>query len=76
MIVRQKFTLIIRLKQEKMSEQDIPLREQTKVELMRRNQRAYDDIQSLISPLDDEQLSQPGSSGWAIKHHQILEEIK
>jgi hypothetical protein len=52
-----------------MSEQDITPREQTKAELMRRNQRAFDDLQALINSLDDEQLSQPGSSGWAIKHH-------
>jgi hypothetical protein len=52
-----------------MSEQDIPPRDQTKTELMRRNQRAYDELVSLIDPLEDDQLSQIGPSGWAIKHH-------
>jgi hypothetical protein len=57
------------IKDGKMSEQDLPPRDQTKTFILSRNQRAYEELQALIQPLDDEQLSRPASSGWAIKDH-------
>jgi hypothetical protein len=52
-----------------MNEQDRPPREQTKTELLNHNQRAFDELEALIQTVDDERLSRPGPSGWAVKDH-------
>lgn len=52
-----------------MSEQNIPPREQTKAELLRRIRRAYQDLDNLLRPLSAETLSMPDPGGWAIKDH-------
>lgn len=52
-----------------MSQQDLPPREQTKEELLRRIRRAYQDLDNLLRPLSDETLSMPDTGGWSIKDH-------
>jgi len=52
-----------------MSENDIPPREQTKEELLKRMQRAYDNLEAVLRPLNEARLAQPGADGWAIKDH-------
>jgi hypothetical protein len=52
-----------------MSQREIPPREQTKATLLERNQRAFDALEELLRPLDDQLLSRPAPSGWAIKDH-------
>ncbi len=52
-----------------MAERDIPPRDQTKTELLRRNRRAFEELEDILRPLDDARLSLPTKSGWAIKDH-------
>lgn len=41
----------------------------TKAELIDRIQRAYEELEDTLRPLDEAQLSRPGPSGWAVKDH-------
>lgn len=52
-----------------MSENDIPAREETKAEMLRRNREAFEELEEVLRPLDDARLSEPGKDGWAIKDH-------
>jgi hypothetical protein len=52
-----------------MSGTEVPPREETKTELLRRNRRAFEELEDLLRPLDDARLTAPGKDGWAIKDH-------
>ena len=52
-----------------MANNDFPVRDDTKSEILRRNRAAFEELEEILASLDDVRLSEPGTDGWAIKDH-------